>query len=256
MPGDTSFKVAPIFYSYAGDGSASSGLGQTFVGQGSPTGTNPGVPGGTAIGALTAAQAQLFYNEEGINDLQVLEVPFEYNFKIHHTMLGDLQARFFGDFAYNFEGNDRATAAYYANNENGALFPNRKSPASGKNYAYQAGFGIGSAGPVYGPTQGLVYGSTSKKNTWEARAYWQHIEQYSLDVNLIDSDFFEGRANLQGFYTAFAYSITDGIISTIRYGYADRIDSTLGTGGNNLDIPGINPIKNYPFGDRCSPHFL
>jgi len=245
LPGDTSFKVAPIFYSYAGDGSASSGLGQTFVGQGSPTGTNPGVPGGTAIGALTAAQAQLFYNEEGINDLQVLEVPFEYNFKIHHTMLGDLQARFFGDFAYNFEGDDRATAAYYANNENGALFPNRKSPASGKNYAYQAGFGIGSAGPVYGPTQGLVYGSTSKKNTWEARAYWQHIEQYSLDVNLIDSDFFEGRANLQGFYTAFAYSITDGIIGTIRYGYADRIDSTLGTGGNNLDIPGINPIKNY-----------
>ena len=64
-------------------------------------------------------------------------------------------------------------------------------------------------------------------------------------MNLIDSDFFEGRANLQGFYTAFAYSLTDAIIGTVRYGYANQIKDSLGTGGNNLDIPGINPIKNY-----------
>jgi hypothetical protein len=195
-----------------------------------------------AYGALTAAQAQQAYNQEGINDLLILEIPAEFDFKINHTFLGDLQARFFGDFAYNFQGDDRATAAYHANP---AAFPGMNGPASGKNYAYQAGFGIGTAGPVYGPTQGLVYGSTAKKNTWEARVYWQHIEQYALDVNLIDSDFFEGRGNLQGIYSAFSYSITDGIIGTIRYGFADRIDSQLGTGGSNLDLPGINPIKNY-----------
>jgi len=238
----TSFKVAPMVYTYTGSGSASSGLGQNFVGQGSPTGTNPGIPGGVAYGALTAAQAQQAYNQEGINDLLILEIPAEFDFKINHTFLGDLQARFFGDFAYNFQGDDRATAAYHANP---AAFPGMNGPASGKNYAYQAGFGIGTAGPVYGPTQGLVYGSTAKKNTWEARVYWQHIEQYALDVNLIDSDFFEGRGNLQGIYSAFSYSITDGIIGTIRYGFADRIDSQLGTGGSNLDLPGINPIKNY-----------
>ena len=64
-------------------------------------------------------------------------------------------------------------------------------------------------------------------------------------MNLIDSDFFEGRANLQGIYTAFAYSITDGIITTIRYGYANPINNSLGTGGNNPDLPVLNPIKNY-----------
>jgi hypothetical protein len=239
---DTSFKIAPIVYTYAGNGSASSGLGQNFVGQGSPTGTNPGVPGGVAYGALTAAQAQQAYNQEGINDLLVLEIPAEFNFKIKNTPLGDLQARFFGDFAWNFQGDDRATAAYYANP---AAFPGMSGPASGKNFAYQAGFGIGSDGPVYGPTQGLVYGTTVKKNAWEARVYWQHIEQYALDVNLIDSDFFEGRGNLQGIYSAFSYGFTDAIIGTVRYGYADRIDGLLGTGGNNLDIPSINPIKNY-----------
>jgi hypothetical protein len=116
---------------------------------------------------------------------------------------------------------------------------------TGENKAYQVGIGIGSRGPVYGPTQGLVYGSTSKKNTWEARFYWQHVEQYALDVNLMDSDFFEGRANIEGFYTSFAYSFTDAIIGTVRYGYANRINSNLGTGGANLDLPTINPIKNY-----------
>jgi len=35
------------------------------------------------------------------------------------------------------------------------------------------------------------------------------------------------------------------IIGTLRFGHADRINDALGTGGNNLDLPGLNPIKNY-----------
>ena len=184
----------------------------------------------------------LGYNEQGINDLLVLEIPAEFNFKIWHTPLGTLQARLFGDFAYNFYGADRAISAYQANP---AAFPSLHGPEAGQNKAYQIGFGVGSDGPVYVPTQGLVYGSTSKKHTWEARVYWQHIEQYALDVNLMDSDFFEGRGNLEGVYSAFAYSLTDAIIGTLRFGYANPIKGNLDTGGNNLDIPGINPIQKY-----------
>ena len=132
---DMSFKVAPMFYIYTGTGGGS-GLNQNFVGQGSPTGTNPGVPGGTAYGALTAAMAQQAYNQEGINDLLILEIPAEFNFKI-----SKMQARFFGDFSYNFDGDNRATAAYQANP---GAFPGVKSPVTGQNFAYQAGFGIGS----------------------------------------------------------------------------------------------------------------
>ena len=29
------------------------------------------------------------------------------------------------------------------------------------------------------------------------------------------------------------------------YGYAQRINNKLGTGGNNLDLPTLNPIKDY-----------
>lgn len=241
---DMSFKVAPVLYTYWGRGNGPAlgvepgsaaaianiySIYSPFVGQGDAYGLSSYNGDG--------------YNQAGIDNLMVLEVPVEFNFKIYHTPLGALQGRLFGDLAYNFEGNDRARAAYAAGGSQ--AFPGLKSAVLNQNLAYQVGFGIGNAGPVYGPMQGLVYGSTSKKNTWETRFYWQHVEQYALDVNLMDSDFFEGRGNLQGFYVAFAYSFTDAIIGTVRYGYASRINDKLGTGGNNLDIPLINPIKYY-----------
>ena len=232
LPKKSFFKIAPVLYTYTGVTTAGNGLNQTFVGQGS-SGSNVGLPTGT----------NPLYNEDGLDDLLVLEVPAEFDFKIPHTLLGDLQGRLFGDFAYNFEGDDRSRAAYETGGS--TAFHGLTGPVLGQDKAYQVGFGVGSDGPVYGPTQGLVYGSTAKKNTWETRFYWQHIEQYALDVNLIDSDFFEGRANLQGLYAAFAYSISDAIIGTVRYGYASRINGHLDTGGNNLDLPSLNPINNY-----------
>lgn len=224
---DMSFKVAPVLYNYTGVGAtngANLGLNLPFTGQGQ-AGLNPNFTAGTA------------FNQNGINNLMVLEIPGEFDFKILTSSLGPLQGRFFGDFGLNLDGRDRARAA--------ATAAGLSHVYTDDNKAYQFGFGIGNAGPVYGPTQGLVYGSTSKKNTWEARAYWQHVEQYALDVNLLDSDFFEGRGNLEGIYTAFAYSFSDAIIGTVRYGHAHRINDKLGTGGSNLDIPGLNPINNY-----------
>jgi hypothetical protein len=205
---DMSFKAGPVIYDYTGKGQ-NNGLNTPFSGQG-VNGLNPN----------NAA-----HNQNGINDLLVLETPAEFNFKVGHY-----GARVFGDFAYNFYGDDRARAA-------------ARLPASGlthaftgENTAYQVGLGFGNLG--------LVYGQTSKKNTWEARAYWQHIEQYAVDVNLIDSDFFE-RSNEEGIYSAFAYSFTDSIIGTVRYGYANRIKDELGTGGFNPDLPVLNPLKHY-----------
>lgn len=222
-----SFKVAPVLYTYTGQGVNYSSLGVNlsgppnapYTGQGPKNGSNP--------------NTSPAYNQSGINDLTVLEVPAEFNFKV-----GKYDARVFGDFAYNFEGSDRARAAQtYYNAGKPASDPPLTQAYTGEDKAYQAGIAFGNLG--------LVYGQTSKKNTWEARAYWQHVEQYAADVNLLDSDFFEGRANLQGIYSALAYSFTDNIIGTFRYGYASRINSQLGTGGKNPDLPELNPIKNY-----------
>ena len=227
---DMSFKFAPTLYNYTGHGSGN-GLNIPYVGQGSATGANTGSTGAAGVAA---------FNQNGINDLLVFELPAEFNLK-----LGKYHLRAFGDFAYNLEGDDRARAAYAAGGGAGGSFPGVAHAGTGNSMAYQAGIGFGNEGPVYGPTQGLVYGSTSKKNTWEARVYWQHVEQYALDVNLMDSDFFEGRGNLEGLYGAFAYSFTDAIIGTVRAGYATRINNQLGTGGSNFDLPALNPINNF-----------
>lgn len=236
---NVSVKVAPVVYSYVGHGNASAGFYGPFVGQGEngftfsttapiPTTTASGIPGAFVYGGVPIS-----YNQTGINNLAIVELPMEVNFKI-----GSLNARAFGDFSLNLEGDDRARAAYTAGTAIGgkSVFPG--GVQLNQDQAMQFGLAVGN-------NLGLVYGTTSKKGTWEARAYWQHVEQYALDPNLLDSDFFEGRGNLQGLYAAFAYSFTDAMIGTLRYGVAERIDDQLGTGGYNADLPLPNPINRF-----------
>jgi hypothetical protein len=265
-----SAKMAVTLYNYTGlQGSllgstaTSPYFGDTYVGEGAyyyyagsqPT-LAPGYAGyspGTQFAAPgIGGHSSLSYpfNQVGLNDLMVVEVPFELNFRIHN-----LASRLFGDFAYNLEGSQRAQAAastysYILANTTAA---SNQGQSIARSFAaqtqdvkaYQIGFGIGSDDLVYGPTQGLAYGSDSHKHDWEFRTYWQHIEQYALDPNLIDSDFFEGRENLEGIYAALAYAVSDNVIITVRYGYAQRINNLLGTGGDNQDIPQMNPINHY-----------
>jgi hypothetical protein len=225
-----------------------------YVGQGTYAGPGSSFPvngysGNTLNGSSIPGYSSQGYpnNQVGINKLLVMEVPAEINYKFDK-----LTARIFGDYAYNFEGNQRAEAAsagygvYLANNPGGSPATiGTFAPQTSQVRAYQVGFGLGSSNVVYGQTQGLVYGTSSAKNAWEFRTYWQHIEQYSLDPNLLDTDFFNGDENMQGVYVAFAYGFTANVIGTVRYGYATRIDSTIGTGGSSPDIPQINPVEHY-----------
>jgi len=248
-----SAKVAATLYQYVGmqrstaqqPNANSPYFGDPFVGEGAylgpGTGTTYGSSGYGTSGSL-AGYGSLGYpnNQVGLNDLLVLELPFEFNFKINK-----LDARVFGDFAYNLEGGQRAEAAaaaykvYLANQSTAATiagFAPQKSDVK----AYQIGFALASEGNL-----GQGRASGSKKHAWEARAYWQHVEQYALDPNLLDSDFFEGRGNLEGLYASLAYNIYENVVGTFRYGYANRINKNLGTGGSNQDIPQMNPIEHY-----------
>jgi len=234
---NTSLKVGPALYQYIGlvKTPSGNGIGDAFIGEGAYGGPLSAAP----IDGLTS-EGGISYNQIGVNDLLVLTIPVEFNFR-----LGGLSARVFGDYAYNFEGGNRAEAAVQALAAQSAV--NLSSPplldyGAQRNdvQAYQAGFALASKGAL-----GLTSGSVCRKHAWEVRTYWQHVEQYALDPNLLDSDFFEGRGNLQGIYAAAAYGLTDNVIATVRYGYAWRINDRLGTGGSNLDIPQVNPIDHY-----------
>jgi len=245
-----SFKVAPVFYNYLRRGvnpsttSAVPDFNGTFVGQGSTNNIN-GTAGGAWSGFPNGYYDGFTANQTGINDLEVIDIPGEFN-----VISNRMHIRMFGDYAKNLEGSSRAEAAYSASRTafqpvGGGGIAIIPSAQTSETRAYQVGIGIGSTNLVYGPAQGLVYGTGSAKHAWELRTYWQHVEQYALDPNLVDSDFFEGRLNMQGLYAAASYSLTDNIIWTFRYGLAKRIDKSLGTGGSNQDIPQMNPIEHY-----------
>lgn len=263
---NTSAKIAATLYNYTGleRSSVNSGsslapyFGDPYVGEGasyyyggSGRGYASGYGGyspGTQFNLPGYGSTSYPFNQVGLNDLLVLDIPFEVNFKITKNVA----ARVFGDFAYNLDGTQRAQAAASAYSyilsqqiQQGIGIAH-SFPAQTKDVkAYQFGFGIGSTNFVSGPMQGVVYGTSSHKHAWEFRTYWQHIEQYALDPNLIDSDFFEGRENMEGIYAAFAYCFSENVFGTVRYGYASRINNLLGTGGSNQDTPWMNPINSY-----------
>lgn len=176
------FQFAPTLYNYTGNG-------DTFNIHFS------GDPGG---------------NQTGINSLLVFDVPAEIGWKV-----GKIPMRIFGDFATNFEADDRADAAGH---------PGK----GGDRYAYQIGLGIG---------------QLKKKHDWQIDAWWQHQDQFALDPNLIDSDLFDARLNVEGVGVKAGFMLADAIVLNLTYGYAWRIDNSLGTGGVG-NIP-INPLDQY-----------
>lgn len=191
FPKNYYFQLAPVLYNY-------SGLGDNF---------NSFYRGGSPFVTNAASLAQ---NQTGANSLLVLEIPTEFGFKI-----GELPVRIFGDFAVNFDADDRAEAA--------------GTPGQGdQRYAYQIGAGIG---------------QLKVKRDWQLQAFWMHSEQYALDPNLVDSDFWDSRVNMEGVVVQGGYALSDAVIFNVSWGYGWRSDNLLGTGGTG-DI-GINPVAKY-----------
>lgn len=154
--------------------------------------------------------ASMATNQTGINSLLIFDLPMEIGWK-----LGELPMRIFGDFAVNLDGDDRATAA---------LHPDKGD----QRYAYQVGVGVG---------------QLKAKRDWQLEVFWQHQEQYSLDPNLVDSDIFDGRVNVEGVAARAGYMLSDAVSFNLTWAYGWRIDDALGTGGAH-DIA-VNPMDEY-----------
>ena len=204
-------RAAISFYNY-------SGMNQTTAF--TPTISN-GFGGPFAKGPQNTTVASNLAFHNGTNSLRYFSFPAEVNFPI-----GSWSARGFGDLAYNIQAGDRAQAGNYASVGDEPL-------------AYQLGLAVGTN---LGLTMNQV---AAKKNTWEARVYWQQVQLNSIDPNLTDSDFFEGRTNLEGIFVAFAYAPSDSIIGTFRFGGAHRLNANAPTPGSNPDIPQVQPLTQY-----------
>jgi hypothetical protein len=181
---DNYFQIAPSFYHYTGGGNSAS--------------AGP-FNGDNAIVILDnkANTSLITFNQTGVNDLAVIDIPVEFGWKMWNTRFS-----VFGDYAQNLDAASRATNAGHPNTRQGQ--------------AWQLGASIG---------------QTKKKGDWELRGWYQHSEQFALDPNLIDDDIFDGRLNMQGYFLQGTYMLTDGVSVILQYCHGSRIDTNLGTGG-------------------------
>jgi hypothetical protein len=154
--------------------------------------------------------ASLAQNQTGINSLLVFDVPWEIGWKWNNLPLHLL-----GDFAVNLEGDDRAAAAGH--------------PRKGdQRYAYSIGATIG---------------QMKKKHDWQLSVFWQRQDQFSVDPNLVDTEFWDTKLNLQGVGVLADYMLTDAVWVQFLYGHAWQADDSLGTGGGG-EIA-INPTSEF-----------
>ena len=200
FPKNIFIQIAPTIYNYTGNG-------DTF---------NIHYQGGSPFVTNAVSLAE---NQTGINSLLIFDMPWEIGWKV-----GELPMHVFGDFAVNFEGDERAKAAA-ATRPHGVI----PSGHGDENHAYQIGVGVG---------------QLKQKHDWQIDVWWQHSEQYALDPNLVDDDIFDGRQNMEGVAVKAGYALSDAMIFAITYNYGWRINDNLGTGGI-VNAIGINPLDQY-----------
>ncbi len=156
-----SFKVAPVVYTYVGHGSQTAGFYGPFVGQGingftyntnstTSSSTLPGGSGATSGPGVTTTS----YNQTGINNLAIVEIPMELNFRI-----GRLYAKGVWRLVNQpRRRHDRARTAAYNAGETIAALGGNPNPFPGgvqlnQDQAMQFGLAVGN-------NLGLVYGTT------------------------------------------------------------------------------------------------
>jgi polyhydroxyalkanoate synthesis regulator phasin len=128
-------------------------------------------------------------NAAPVNNLLVLDVPLEYDW----VAANGVPLRVFADVAINFDADQRA-----------AKFG--RPDLNGEDKAYHAG---------------IQYGKASLPGEWDAKVFYQSVGLFALDTNLVDSDLFDSKTNMQGFVFNANYAL----------GAATQLGFTAGVGG-------------------------
>ena len=147
----------------------------------------------------------------GINNLTVVDVPLEYDWVVNGTPL-----RAFGDYSVNLDADARA--AKYG-----------RPDLSGEDNAWLIGF---------------QYGKAVNKGEWDARLAYQSVGAFALDPNLVDSDVFDSRTNMEGWVVSANYQLGAATTFTVTYANGDRKEKSLPAPGSG-DAGTNNKIDNY-----------
>jgi hypothetical protein len=214
---------------------------------------SPGLYNGPFVGAASAPES----NVSGINNLAVLEVPMEFDFKAWKVPM-----RAFADFAYNFEADQRADDARNAVNAAQTLGVSNTgvtaiAAGGGKTAANNTAAMVAGSNGFQGVLNsgkgfldqaayqvGFEAGQLKKKGDWDSKLYWQSTGYYAVDPNLIDADIFNAATNLEGVVVQVSHNWTDGLTSTLKYAHAVPVNDRMATPNFNQDLQ-ISAIHDY-----------
>jgi polyhydroxyalkanoate synthesis regulator phasin len=208
----SSFKIAPMFTTYTGNGTQGGNIYSKFI---------PGLS--TVNNALGNYGANA--GTQGVNHLKVIDIPAQFDY-----MYKDYGMRLWADYAVNTDADKRAADA-------GAAY----NAFSGEDSAYLIGAQIGTSPDLKTwRKQSTYWGDTSgmRKGDWSGRLWWQHIEAFALDPNQIDSDIMNAQVNMEGWATSGIYMLSKNTFATATYAHGSRINKALGT-GYSVDTNGV-----------------
>ena len=203
-----SFKGAVSYYGYGG----------TSTGAGAFSPFTSAANNATRIGIGTAAAPG---NSLAQNDLDILDLPAEINFKVSDGT----GMKVYGEYANNLSGSARSAAACNQVNTNAVC-------------------GLGDdhtawlLGLVYSSAKDLasVESGKGKEGDWSANLWYQSVGAYALDPSAVDSDIFDGRVNMEGTSLKGQYLIQDNVAFNFTGAYGRSKNRNLGAGGSGGDL--------------------
>jgi hypothetical protein len=150
-------------------------------------------------------------NSGAISDLFVIDLPIEYDW-----VSSGVPLRVFGDFAVNLDGKQRALG--YG-----------RPDLDGENKAWQLGF---------------QYGKAVNKGEWDATIAYQSTGAFAVDPNLVDSDIFDSRTNMQGLVLSGDYAFGAATQLRVTFASGKRKNNTIPALGSG-DLSSNNALDKF-----------
>ena len=147
-----------------------------------------------------------------VNNLSVLEIPLEYDW----VTKGGVPVRAFADVAMNFDASARARKFGRADLKN-------------QDKAYHVG---------------LQYGKASLPGEWDLKAFYQSVDAFALDTNLVDSDLFDSRTNMQGWVVGGNYALGAATQFSLTLAQAKRVNDSIIAPGSG-DVGANNALNKF-----------
>jgi hypothetical protein len=151
-------------------------------------------------------------NAAPVNNLFIVEVPLEYDW----VGKNGVPMRVFADAAMNLDASARARKF-------------GRPDLDGENKAFHVGF---------------QYGKAALPGEWDARVIYQSVGAFALDTNLVDSDLFDSRTNMQGWVVGGNYALGAATQFSLTLAQAQRKNDTIIASGAG-DVGTNNALNKF-----------